>query len=28
WGVIIAYVPLIILALKFHAGQLEVTTAA
>jgi Fuc2NAc and GlcNAc transferase len=28
WGVIIAYVPLIILALKFHAGQLEVTTVA
>ena len=28
WGIIIAYVPLIILALKFHAGQLEVTTAA
>ncbi|MSU96893.1 glycosyltransferase family 4 protein [Pseudomonas mandelii] len=27
WGIIIAYVPLIILALKFHAGQLEVTTA-
>ncbi|MBK5400157.1 glycosyltransferase family 4 protein [Pseudomonas sp. TH39(2020)] len=27
WGVVIAYVPLITLALKFHAGQLEATTA-
>jgi Fuc2NAc and GlcNAc transferase len=26
WGAIIAYVPLVILALKFHAGQLETTT--
>lgn len=28
WGVVIAYVPLIVLALKFHAGQLEASVAA
>lgn len=27
WGVVIAYAPLIILAVKFHAGQLEVSVS-
>lgn len=28
WGLVLAYVPLIALAFKFHAGELEVTDAA